>query len=142
LRAVFLRALTAPLYLLVASFLTVAATLGLTTWLFHDFLAQDGLVFYVPFAAGVLLVSLGSDYNIFSVGSIWEAAEHRDLPNALTPSPSLVPTGPSAPPGSPWPPASASSPSSRSHPSKSWPSRWASGCCWRPSWCGRYWCPP
>lgn len=80
----FLRALTAPLYLLVASFLTVAATLGLTTWLFHDFLAQDGLVFYVPFAAGVLLVSLGSDYNIFSVGSIWEAAEHRDLPNALT----------------------------------------------------------
>jgi len=70
---VFLRALTAPLYLLVASFLTVAATLGLTTWLFHYFLAQDGLVFYVPFAAGVLLVSLGSDYNIFSVGSIWEA---------------------------------------------------------------------
>ncbi|MEO6879893.1 MAG: MMPL family transporter [Mycobacteriaceae bacterium] len=80
---VFLRALIAPLYLLVASFLTVAATLGLTTWLFHDFLGQDGLVFYVPFAAGVLLVSLGSDYNIFSVGSIWAAAAHRDLPDAL-----------------------------------------------------------
>jgi len=81
--AVFLRALIAPLYLLLASFLTVAATLGLTTWVFQDFLGQEGLVFYVPFAAGVLLVSLGSDYNIFSVGSIWDVAGRRELPDAL-----------------------------------------------------------
>lgn len=82
--ALFLRALIAPLFLLAASFLAVGAALGLTTLLFDDFLVQDGLVFFVPFAAGVLLVSLGSDYNIFSVGSIWDAARDRELPDALT----------------------------------------------------------
>lgn len=82
--ALFLRALVAPLFLLAASFLAVGAALGLTTLLFGDFLGQDGLVFFVPFAAGVLLVSLGSDYNIFSVGSIWDAAGNRELPDALT----------------------------------------------------------
>jgi len=44
----------------------------------------DGLVFYVPFAAAVLLVALGSDYNVFSVGYIWAEARHRPLPEALT----------------------------------------------------------
>lgn len=82
--ALFLRALVAPLFLLAASFLAVGAALGLTTLLFGDFLGQDGLVFFVPFAAGVLLISLGSDYNIFSVGSIWDAAGNRELPDALT----------------------------------------------------------
>ena len=41
------------------------------------------MIFYVPFAAAVLLVSLGSDYNIFSVGYIWEEARRRPLPEAL-----------------------------------------------------------
>ena len=36
------------------------------------------LVYFVPFAAGVLLVSLGSDYSVFVVGRIWMAA--RSLP--------------------------------------------------------------
>lgn len=79
----FLRALVAPLYLLASSFLAVAAAMGLTTLFFQGALDQDGLVFYVPFAAGVLLVSLGSDYNIFSVGHIWDVARTRPLPDAL-----------------------------------------------------------
>ena len=80
---IFLRALVAPLYLLATSVLAVGASLGLTTWFFQDILGRDGLVFYVPFAAAVLLISLGSDYNIFSVGYIWEEARHRPLPDAL-----------------------------------------------------------
>jgi RND superfamily putative drug exporter len=80
---VFLRALVAPLYLLATSVLAVGAALGLTTLLFQHVLGRDGIVFYVPFAAAVLLVSLGSDYNIFSVGYIWEEARHRPLPEAL-----------------------------------------------------------
>ncbi len=80
---VFLRALVAPLYLLATSVLAVGAALGLTTWFFQDLLGRDGLVFYVPFAAAVLLISLGSDYNIFSVGYIWEEARHRPLSEAL-----------------------------------------------------------
>jgi len=80
----FLRALIAPLYLLATSVLAVGAALGLTTWVFQDLLGRDGIIFYVPFAAAVLLVSLGSDYNIFSVGYIWEeAGRRRSLADAL-----------------------------------------------------------
>lgn len=80
---IFLRALVAPLYLLASSILTLAATLGLTVWLFQGILGEEGLTFYVPFAAAVLLVALGSDYNIFAVGHIWEEAGHQPLKAAI-----------------------------------------------------------
>jgi putative drug exporter of the RND superfamily len=70
----FLRALLAPLYLLAASALAVLATLGITTLVCRALFGSADLVYYVPFAAGVLLVSLGSDYNVFVVGRIWEEA--------------------------------------------------------------------
>ena len=73
--ALFLRALVAPLYLLAANALTVAATLGIATWVFQDALGQGQLVYYVPFATAVLLLALGSDYNIYLVGGIWRAAQ-------------------------------------------------------------------
>lgn len=76
--AVFLRALIAPLYLLAASVLALVATLGVTVWIFQGALGYEGLVYFVPFAVGVLLVSLGSDYNIFVVGRIFQ--ETRRLP--------------------------------------------------------------
>ncbi len=79
----FLRALVAPLYLLASSALAVGAALGLTTLVFQNVLGTDGLIFYVPFAAAVLLVALGSDYNIFSVGYIWEQARQLPLLDAL-----------------------------------------------------------
>ncbi|HEX2503157.1 MAG TPA: MMPL family transporter [Miltoncostaeaceae bacterium] len=72
--ALFLRALVAPLYLLAANALTVAATLGITTWVFQDVLDQGQLVYYVPFATSVLLLALGSDYTIYLVGGIWRVA--------------------------------------------------------------------
>ncbi len=75
---IFLRAFVAPLYLLAASALALAAALGLTTFVFQDVVGYDGLTYYVPFAAAVLLVALGSDYNVFVVGRIWE--ESRVLP--------------------------------------------------------------
>src|SRR6185312_10483649 len=76
-------ALVAPLYLLASTVLAVGAALGLTVALFQGLLGQDGLIFYIPFAAGVLLISLGSDYTIFSVGYIWDEARRRPLPQAL-----------------------------------------------------------
>jgi putative drug exporter of the RND superfamily len=75
---VFLRALLAPVYLLAASVLAVLATLGLTVVICDAVLGSPDLVYFVPFAAGVLLVSLGSDYNVFVVGRIWDEA--RTLP--------------------------------------------------------------
>jgi RND superfamily putative drug exporter len=81
--ALYLRALAAPIALLFCSVLAIGATLGLTTWLFQDVLGGDGLTFYVPFAAAVLLVALGSDYNIFGVGPAWKEARARPLHDAL-----------------------------------------------------------
>jgi RND superfamily putative drug exporter len=79
----FLRALVAPIALLACSVLAIGATLGLTTYLFQDVLGEDGLTFYVPFAAAVLLVALGSDYNIFGIGPAWREARRRPLREAL-----------------------------------------------------------
>lgn len=80
---VFLRALVAPLYLLTSSVLALAASLGLTTWVFIGLHGDEGLTFYTPFAAAVLLVALGSDYNIFGVGRVWEEAGHMPLRDAI-----------------------------------------------------------
>lgn len=81
---IFLRAFVAPLYLLACSVLALGASLGLTVFTFQTLLGQEGLTFYVPFAAAILLLALGSDYNIFAVGHIWERARKRPLRQAMT----------------------------------------------------------
>jgi putative drug exporter of the RND superfamily len=80
----YLRSLVAPVVLLACSALSVAAALGLTTWVFQGLLGEQGLTFYAPFAAAVLLIALGSDYNVFSVGPIWHEAKRRPLAEALS----------------------------------------------------------
>ena len=81
--AVFLRSLVAPIFLLASSVLALCAAMGLTTLVFQDFLGNQGITFYVPFAAAVLLIALGSDYNIFGVGHVWELARHMSLGEAI-----------------------------------------------------------
>jgi RND superfamily putative drug exporter len=81
--ALFLRSLVAPVVLLLTSVLALAATLGVTTYLFQDLLGHDELTYYVPFAAAVLLVSLGSDYNVFVAGQIAREADRRPLREAV-----------------------------------------------------------
>jgi putative drug exporter of the RND superfamily len=81
--AIFLRALVAPLYLVAASVLALLSSLGLTVWIFQDVLGYPGIVYYVPFLVAVLLISLGSDYNVFVVGRIWEEARRRPLREAV-----------------------------------------------------------
>jgi putative drug exporter of the RND superfamily len=81
--ALFMRALVAPLYLLAASVLGLAATLGLTVFFAREALGVDELTYYVPFAASVLLVSLGSDYNVFVAGRIWSESRRRRLREAI-----------------------------------------------------------
>ncbi|HVM69537.1 MAG TPA: MMPL family transporter [Gaiellaceae bacterium] len=82
--ALFLRALVAPLYLLAASALALGAALGLTTFVFGEHLGNADVTYYVPFAAAVLLLSLGSDYNVFVVGRIWAAARTRSVRDAVS----------------------------------------------------------
>lgn len=79
----FLRALVAPFYLLAASVLALLSALGLTVWVFQVFLGYGSLVYYVPFIVAVLLISLGSDHNVFVAGRIWEEARRRRLRDAV-----------------------------------------------------------
>ena len=80
---IFLRALVAALMLLAATVLSLTATLGVTTWVFDLVDPGAGLIFYVPFAAAVLLLAFGSDYNIFGVGHVWDEARRRPLAQAI-----------------------------------------------------------
>jgi RND superfamily putative drug exporter len=81
--ALFMRALVAPLYLVASSILGLLATLGLSTLFFQRVLGQDDITYYVPFAAAVLLVALGSDYNVFVAGRIWDEARRMRLREAI-----------------------------------------------------------
>lgn len=81
--ALYLRALVAPLYLMLTSLLGVGASLGLTAWVLQDLLGYGQTAYYVLFTVGVLLISLGSDYNVFLVGRIWQEARRRPLGEAI-----------------------------------------------------------
>lgn len=79
----FLRGSIAAVALLIASALGLAAALGLTELTFVEALGHGELTYYVPFAAAVLLLSLGSDYTIFIAGRIWQQARERPLREAM-----------------------------------------------------------
>jgi RND superfamily putative drug exporter len=76
--ALFLRALVAPLLLLGGSVLSFAGSFGLTATLIGgDF------VYYVPLVGAVMLIGLGSDYNVLIAGRIREEAGRRRLREAI-----------------------------------------------------------
>jgi RND superfamily putative drug exporter len=79
---VFLRGLVAPLYLVAVATLAPLAAAGLGVILFELLLDGEELVYYVPVTAGVLLVALGSDYNILLVGRVWSEARSHPLEEA------------------------------------------------------------
>ena len=81
--AIFMRALIAPLYLLAASVLAFAASLGITVWVLEQLGLGPSITYFVPLATSVLLVSLGSDYNVFVAGRIWDEARRRRLREAV-----------------------------------------------------------
>lgn len=81
--ALFLRALVAPLLLLGGSLLAFAGSFGLTSLLLPQAVGGSDFVHYVPLVAAVLLVGLGSDYNVFIAGRIREEARSRRLREAI-----------------------------------------------------------
>ena len=81
--ALFLRALVAPAYLVLTSALAALASLGLTVYVIQLLLGTGQLTYYVVFTVAVLLVSLGSDYNVFLVGRIWQEGRRRALRDAV-----------------------------------------------------------
>ena len=78
-----LRGLVAPLYLVAVSLLAPVAALGLTVFVFQVLGDSTEITYIVPIAAGVLLIALGSDYNVFLVGRIWSEARVRPFREAI-----------------------------------------------------------
>ena len=81
--AVFLRSILAPIVLVASSALAIAATFGLTALFFQRFSSTPDLTYYVPLAVGVLLLSFGTDYNLFVVGRIWQESDRRSVAAAV-----------------------------------------------------------
>jgi putative drug exporter of the RND superfamily len=81
--AIFLRALVAPAFLVLTSGLAVLASLGLTVYVLQMIAGYDQITYYSVFVVAVLLVSLGSDYNVFVVGRIWQAGRRRPFREAV-----------------------------------------------------------
>jgi RND superfamily putative drug exporter len=82
--ALLLRSLVAPLYLVGSVLLSFGTTLGVSTLIFQGLLGQDGLNYLVPLIVFVLLVALGSDYNIFLMSRVREESAVRDLRAGIT----------------------------------------------------------
>ena len=80
---ILLRSVIAPIYLMLTSALAVAAPLGLTIYAFERYFGHSYMDFYVLVAVAVLLFSLGSDYNLFVVGRIWERAREEPLQQSV-----------------------------------------------------------
>ena len=79
-----MRALVAPLYLVAVEHPRPAGhPRADARSFFQGVLGHDDLTYYVPFAAAVLLVALGSDYNVFVAGRIWEEARRMRLREAI-----------------------------------------------------------
>jgi uncharacterized membrane protein YdfJ with MMPL/SSD domain len=79
-----LRSLVAPFYLVGSVLLSFGTTMGLATFIFQGLLGQAGLNFLVPLIVFVLLVALGSDYNIFLMSRVREESVARDLRAGIT----------------------------------------------------------
>ncbi|WP_028984424.1 MMPL family transporter, partial [Sporichthya polymorpha] len=91
--AALVRSVIAPLYLLASAALSMLAALGITTLVFQGILGHAGVAFYLPIFLFVMLIALGSDYNIFIVGRIREELDAGHTVREATVK-ALVSTGP------------------------------------------------
>ncbi len=77
--AILLRSLFAPIYLVATVLLSYLTSLSLSALILQRGFGQPGLNYFIPIMVFVLLVALGSDYNIFLMSRIREEAAMRGL---------------------------------------------------------------
>ena len=80
---VLLRALLAPLYLVATVLLSWMASLGIAALLFQDLLGHSGVSYFLPLIVFVLLVALGSDYNIFLMSRVREESDRLGIHDGI-----------------------------------------------------------
>jgi RND superfamily putative drug exporter len=74
-----LRAIVAPVYLVLTVLLSYATSLGLSALILQNLFGQPGMNYFIPLMVFVLLVALGSDYNIFLMSRVREESSTRPL---------------------------------------------------------------
>jgi len=74
-----LRALLAPIYLVLTVLLSYATSLSVSALILQHVFGQAGLNYFIPLMVFVLLVALGSDYNIFLMSRVREESSTREL---------------------------------------------------------------
>jgi RND superfamily putative drug exporter len=79
-----LGSVAAPLVLLGGAALALVATIGAATLVIQPAAGAAGVQYFVPFAAAVLLLSLGSDYGVYMLRSIADRARTRSPVAAVT----------------------------------------------------------
>ncbi|GAA4631139.1 MMPL family transporter [Actinoallomurus vinaceus] len=78
--ALLLRALVAPVYLVIAVLLGFAATLGATVGLFQGIEGKGGLMFQLPIILYLFVLAIGTDYNILMIARLREEAREGHEP--------------------------------------------------------------
>ena len=74
-----LRAVVAPIYLVLTVLLSYGGSLSLSSLILERGLGEAGLNYFIPLIVFVLLVALGSDYNIFLMSRVREESWTRPL---------------------------------------------------------------
>jgi RND superfamily putative drug exporter len=74
-----LRAVAAPVYLVLTVLLSYLGSLSLSAYLLQNVFGQPGINYFIPLMVFVLLVALGSDYNIFLMSRVREESRDRPL---------------------------------------------------------------
>jgi RND superfamily putative drug exporter len=79
--ALLLRSLVAPIYLVIAVLLNVAATLGATVYLFQGLQDRPGVTFQLPIILYLFVLAIGTDYNILMIARLREEAREGKEPH-------------------------------------------------------------
>ncbi|MBY9077723.1 MMPL family transporter [Paenibacillus sp. HN-1] len=79
----YLRSLTAMLYLVGTVILSFFSALGLGWLILHYLLGADAIQGAIPLYSFVFLVALGEDYNIFMISNIWKKSRNMPLKQAI-----------------------------------------------------------
>jgi RND superfamily putative drug exporter len=74
-----LRAVVAPIYLVLTVLLSYSMSLSLSVFVLMHVFGHPGINYFIPLMVFVLLVALGSDYNIFLMARVREESYHRGL---------------------------------------------------------------
>lgn len=80
---IYLRSVTATVYLVATVILSFFSALGLGWIIIHYLLGADAIQGSIPLYSFVFLVALGEDYNIFMISNIWKKRKRMPLKQAI-----------------------------------------------------------